>query len=256
MLTEHASGMRQTNTGRYVAKNTGYQCPCCQREKKNNKYTNNSDSDEEIHQPLRTNKQNSIIIETGSEDENDNEWATARDNTTNNKTQQTQTKVDIVKPQEALKSDRKCFNVESDSEKDNASKIDARNAHPKPRDKTKAHTNILDSDGGIQQPLKTNKQNSTIIEEEEEEENNNEWATTPDNTIDNKPQQKQATVVCALGDGHYLRRSLGKIENTSPGKVVRKTKTYCENVLNTQATLYIYMDRRSTADWPTHQTTG
>ena len=43
----------------------------------------------------------------------------------------------------------------------------------------------------------------------------------------------KATVLYALGDGHCLRRSLGKIENISPGKVVRKMKTYCENVLNT-----------------------
>ena len=49
----------------------------------------------------------------------------------------------------------------------------------------------------------------------------------------------KATVLYALGDGHCLRRSLGKIENISPGEVVRKMKTYCENVLNTQATLYI-----------------
>ena len=49
----------------------------------------------------------------------------------------------------------------------------------------------------------------------------------------------KATVLYALGDGHCLRRSLGKIENISPGEVVRKMKTYCENVLNTQTTLYI-----------------
>ena len=48
----------------------------------------------------------------------------------------------------------------------------------------------------------------------------------------------KATVLYALGDGHCLRRSLGKIEIVSPGEVVRKMKTYCENVLNTQATLY------------------
>ena len=49
----------------------------------------------------------------------------------------------------------------------------------------------------------------------------------------------KATVLYALGDGHCLRRSLGKIENISPGEVVAKMKMYCQNVLDTQTILYI-----------------
>ena len=48
-----------------------------------------------------------------------------------------------------------------------------------------------------------------------------------------------ATVTYTLGDGHCLRRSLGKIENVRPGIIVKKMKTYCENALQTKTKLYI-----------------
>jgi hypothetical protein len=43
-----------------------------------------------------------------------------------------------------------------------------------------------------------------------------------------------ATVTYTLGDGHCLRRSLGKIENVRPGTIVKKMKTYFENALQTK----------------------
>ena len=65
-------------------KNTGYQCPYCRREK-TNEHTNNSDIEEVPQQPIRTNKQNSTIIETDSKEANNKDRATTHNNTTNNK---------------------------------------------------------------------------------------------------------------------------------------------------------------------------
>ena len=53
-------------------KNAACQCPCCQRENVSEQIYA-SESEEEIHQPLKAYKQKSSYVETDSEDDNHNE---------------------------------------------------------------------------------------------------------------------------------------------------------------------------------------
>ena len=169
-------------------------------------------------------KQNKVTVETECEQGENKEETTTPNNTNENRPQQQQTQRGKVHQQNTLNFDQTGSNVEINSDK-----ADTGNNDP---NRTTINTDET-------RKRKLGKSTHNIHDKDEQGRPTLGIPIQDDCLQSHITTYLKATVLYALGDGQCLRRSPGKIENIGPGEAVRKMETYCENVLNTQATLYI-----------------